>query len=303
MEHFGDIAVFVRVVEAGSFTAAAEKLGLSQSAVSKCVTRLEERLGARLLNRSTRKLSLTEAGTALHERGQRAIQELEEAELEVERLQSEPRGILRINAPMSFAQLHLAPLVPEFLDRYPALALDLQLDDRTIDLVEEGFDCAIRVKALSDSALVAKRLAPCRQVLCASPDYLRRRGTPHSPRELAEHACLIYTTRDAPFEWRLRDATGQNMTVVVSGPLYSNNGLIMREAALQGLGIFHAPTFYVGDLLRAERLRAILTDCVLLPELNIYAVYPQRRNLAPKARAFIDFLSERFGPEPDWDGT
>lgn len=191
MEHLSDIAVFVRVVEAGSFTAAAEQLGLSQSAVSKCITRLETHLGTRLLNRSTRKFSLTEAGSTLHARGRRALDELEEAELEVARLQTEPRGVLRVNAPMSFGILHLAPALAEFLNRYPALTVDLQLDDRIVDLVEEGFDCAIRIKALTDSTLVARKLAPCRMVVCASPDYLKRRGTPTTPDALRDASSTL----------------------------------------------------------------------------------------------------------------
>ena len=301
MEHFGDIAVFVRVVEAGSFTAAADKLGLSQSAVSKCVNRLEERMGTRLLNRSTRKLSLTEAGAALHAHGLRAISEMEQAELEVARLQTEPRGVLRVNAPMSFGLLHIAPAVNDFLQRYPALTLDLQLDDRLVELVEEGFDCAVRIKALTDSTLVAKKLAPCRQVVCAAPEYLAAHGTPRTPQELKAHRCLIYTYRGKPREWEFSGPRAESISVTVSGPLHSNSGLASREAALRGGGILNIPTFYVGDDLRAKRLVALLTDYTPLPEINIYAVYPERRNLSPKVRAFVDFLHARFGDVPNWE--
>ena len=301
MEHFGDIAVFVRVVEAGSFTAAADKLGLSQSAVSKCVNRLEERMGTRLLNRSTRKLSLTEAGAALHAHGLRALHEMDEAELEVARLQTEPRGLLRVNAPMSFGVLHIAPAVHDFLQRYPALTLDLQLDDRLVELVEEGFDCAVRIKALTDSTLVAKKLAPCRQVVCAAPEYLQAHGTPRTPQDLQDHRCLIYTYRGKPLEWEFSGARAEKIKVTVSGPLHSNSGLASREAALRGAGILSVPTFYVGDDLRAKRLVALLTDYTPLPEINIYAVYPERRNLSPKVRAFVDFLHARFGDKPYWE--
>lgn len=301
MEHLSDIAVFVRVIEAGSFTAAAEQLGLSQSAVSKCVTRLEEHLGTRLLNRSTRKFSLTEAGSALHARGRRALDEIEEAELEVARLQTEPRGVLRVNAPMSFGILHLAPALDEFLHRYPALTVDLQLDDRLVDLVEEGFDCAIRIKALADSTLVARRLAPCRLVVCAAPDYLARHGTPTTPAALREHACLVYTYRDDPNEWIFRGPDGRELKVGVAGRLRCNNGLIHRDAALAGLGILVTPTFYVGDELRSGRLQTILTDYTPSPEPSVYVVYPERRHLSPKVRAFVDFLAARFEPVPYWD--
>jgi len=301
MEHLSDIAVFVRVVEAGSFTAAAERLGLSQSAVSKSVNRLEERMGTRLLNRSTRKLSLTEAGAALHERGKHALAEIEEAELEVARLQTEPRGVLRVNAPMSFGILHVAPLVPEFLERYPALTIDLQFDDRLTDLVEEGFDCAIRIKAMDDSSLVAKRLGPCRQVICASPEYLKRHGTPNTPEELKARPVLIYTNRATPGEWELRDTKGKKTKIHTNGRFHCNNGLALIESALQGLGVVISPTFYIGKALKQGKLVPFMTDYTVVPELNIHAVYPERRHLSPKVRAFVDFLAERFGPEPYWE--
>lgn len=301
MEHLSDIAVYVCVVEAGSFTAAADKLGLSQSAVSKSVNRLEEHMGTRLLNRSTRKLSLTEAGAVLHQRGKHALAELEEAELEVARLQSEPRGVLRVNAPMSFGILHVAPLVAEFLERYPALTIDLQLDDRLIDLVEEGFDCAIRIKALTDSTLVAKKLGPCRQVICASPEYLKRHGTPKTPDELKDHPVLVYTYRTTPLEWILRGPDGKPAKIETNARLYCNNGIALTQAALKGLGIVVPPTFYIGKELEEGKLVPILSEYTVLPELGIHAVYPERRHLSPKVRAFIDFLAERFGPEPYWD--
>jgi DNA-binding transcriptional LysR family regulator len=301
MEHLSDIAVFVRVVEAGSFTAAADRLGLSQSAVSKSVNRLEEHMGTRLMNRSTRRLSLTEAGAALYERGKHALAEIEEAELEVARLQTEPRGVLRVNAPMSFGILHVAPLLPEFLERYPALTVDLQLDDRLTDLVDEGFDCAIRIKALEDSTLAAKKLGPCRQLICASPEYLKRHGAPKTAEELTEHDVLVYTYRANPGEWELRAPNGKKTKFESRARLYSNNGIALVQAALRGLGILVPPTFYIGPELKAGKLVTLMDDHTVLPELNIHAVYPQRRHLSPKVRAFVDFLAERFGPEPYWD--
>lgn len=301
MENFDDIAVFVRVVEAGGFTAAADKLGLSQSAVSKCVNRLEARLGTRLLNRSTRRLSLTEAGTALHAHGVRALNELAQAELEVAQLQAEPRGVLRVNAPMSFGVLHIAPAIDTFLRCYPALTLDLQLDDRLVDVVEEGFDCAVRIKSLTDSTLVAKKLAPCRQAVCATPAYLAQHGSPRTPDELRAHRCLVYTYRAKPLEWEFTAPNGENIRIAISGALHSNSGLANREVALRDGGLLIVPTFYIGDDLRSGRLQAVLEDYTPLPEANIYAVYPERRNLSPKVRAFIDFLAARFGPEPYWD--
>lgn len=295
MEYLSDIAVFVRVVEAGSFTAAAEKLGLSQSAVSKAVNRLEERLGTRLLNRSTRRLSLTETGTALHDRSQHALAEIEEAELEVARLQMEPRGVLRVNAPMSFGILYVSPLVPEFLERYPALTIDLQLDDRLVDLVEEGFDCAIRIKSLDDSTLIAKKLGPCPQVICASPEYLKRHGTPRTPEELKAHSVLIYTPRATPGEWELRGPDNKKIKIQTQGRLHSNNGIALLQGGLKGLGLMVVPAFYIDNELKAGRLVMVMDDYTIMPEVSIHAVYPERRYLSPKVRVFVDFLAERFG--------
>lgn len=295
MEHLSDIAVFIRIVDTGSFTATAEALGLTQSTVSKSVSRLEERFGTRLLNRSTRKFSLTEAGSMLYERGKRALVEIEEVEVEVGRLQTEPRGMLRVSAPTSFGALHLAPILPAFLERYPALTIDLQLDDRQIDLLEEGFDCAIRIKELGDSTLVAKRLAPCRQVICAAPEYLRRHGRPRTPEELKRHPVLIYTYRASLGEWILRGPNGETTKIETSARLSSNSGIALTQAALSGFGIVVPPRFYITKELERGRLEVILEDHTVLPALNIYVIYPERRYLSPKIRAFVDFLDEQIG--------
>lgn len=191
MDNLTDIAVFVRVVDAGSFTAAGESLALSQSVVSKSVSRLEQRLGTRLLNRTTRRLNLTEAGAALYERSAKGLAELEAAELEATQFQTEPRGVLRISAPVSFTILHLAIALPEFLARFPAVTVDMKMDDRFVDLVEAGFDIALRVAQLPDSGVVAKKLAPSKHVVCASPEYLKRHGTPRTPEDLRAHNCLV----------------------------------------------------------------------------------------------------------------
>lgn len=295
MEHLSDIAVFIRVVDTGSFTATAEALGLTQSTVSKSVSRLEEHFGTRLLNRSTRKFSLTEAGSTLYERGKRALVEIEEVEVEVARLQMEPRGMLRVSAPTSFGALHLAPILPAFLERYPALTIDLQLDDRQIDLVEEGFDCAIRIKELGDSTLVAKKLAPCRQVICAAPEYFRRHGRPRTPEELKRHPVLVYTYRASLGDWILRGPNGETTKIETSARLSSNSGIALTQAALSGFGIVVPPKFYIIRELEQGRLEVILDDHTVLPALNIYVIYPERRYLSPKIRAFVDFLDERIG--------
>lgn len=300
MDNLTDIAVFCRLVETGSFTHAAAQLGLSRAVVSKYITRLEQRLGARLLNRTTRRLSLTEAGTTLYQASAGALNQIEEAELEISRLQAEPRGVLRVSAPMSFGILHIAPALAEFLTRYPAVTVDLKLDDRMVDVVEEGFDLAIRISTLKDSTLVARRLAPSRHVLCASRAYLERHGLPRTPEELSTHNCMLYTYVSQPNTWRFTAPDGNEIGVNVRGNLRHNNGLVEREAGLQGLGIMKSPTFYVGELIREGRLQAVLTD-YKIAETSVYAVYPGRKYLSPKVRASIEFLAQRFGPEPYWD--
>jgi DNA-binding transcriptional LysR family regulator len=300
MQNLTDIAIFVKVVELASFTAAADALGMSQPVVSKAVTRLEEKLGARLLNRTTRRLSLTEAGSELYGRSVRALAEIENAELEVARFQTEPRGLLRVSAPMSFSILQLGPELQSFLTRFPGVTLELHLDDRQVDLVEEGFDVAVRIGRLQDSNLIARKIAPCRQVLCASPAYLAQRGEPERPEDLLEHSCILYSLVSAPREWRLVGADGELHTVPINGSMQSNNGLVNRAAALAGGGIVLLPTFYLAEQLRSGALKPVL--CKFKPqELAVYAVYPERRNLMPKVRSFVDFLATTFGPEPPWE--
>lgn len=300
VESLSDIAVFVHVVRSGSFTAAAERLGMSKSVVSKYVTRLEDRLGARLLNRTTRRLSMTEVGQAFYERSQRALGEIEEAEAEVSRLQGEPRGELRLSSPMSFGIGHVAPLLPAFQQRYPDLAVDMVLDDRKTDLVDEGFDVAIRIGELPDSSLVARRLGPCCHVVCGSPEYFARKGVPQSPEELGEHPALIYRYQDAPSEWRLLDSDGNYHQVAINSRLQMNNSLALREALLRGGGVTLTPTFVVGADIQSGRLMAVLTSYKTL-EVSIYAVYPQRKHLSPKVRAFVDFLSDHIKDPPYWE--
>lgn len=300
MENLTDIAVFVQVVDSGSFTAAAERLELSKSVVSKYVTRLEIRLGARLLNRTTRRLSLTEVGRVFYTRSQRGLQELEEANAEVSRLQGAPRGTLRLNAPMSFGVLHVAPALPDFLSCYPELSVDMNLDDRQVDLVEEGFDLAIRISDLPDSSLVARRLGPCRHVVCAAPTYLQRHGIPRTPEDLREHNIITYRYQASPNEWHFLCAEGKCVSVPVSGSVQMNNSLALRETLLQGIGITLTPTFVVGADIRAGRLQPVLSN-YHTQALSIYIIYPQRRHLSPKVRAFVDFMAERITNSPYWE--
>lgn len=300
MDNLNDAAVFCQVVENGSFTAAAERLGLSRSVVSKYISRLENRLGARLLNRTTRRLSLTEAGQAFFARSQRGLQEIEAAEAEVSSLQAAPRGRLRVNTPMSFGILHIAPALADFVDRYPEMTVEMSLDDRQVDLVEEGFDLAIRIAELPDSSLIASRLGPCRHVVCASPEYLARRGTPRLPEELRSHHALTYRYQASPNEWRFITPEGRYASVPVSGTIEMNNSLAIREAVLRGAGITLTPTFVVGEDIKAGRLQTVL-DEYRAHELSIYAVYPERRHLLPKVQAFIAFMKDRISDSPYWD--
>ncbi len=300
MDTLNAMLVFARVVEANSFSEAARRMGLSKSAVSKQVSALEDRLGARLLNRTTRRISPTEVGAALYERCARIASEVEEAELIVTRLHAAPRGRLRVNAPMSFGHLHLSPAMPEFLDRYPELSVDLALNDRFVDVVEEGYDVAIRITRLRDSSLIARKLAPARRIVCASPGYLARHGRPRAVADLTQHTCLIYTYAERSDLWSLSDGTGQRYHVQVKGTFSVNSGDALKAAAVEGLGITLLPTFLVGREIADGRLVNVFPD-VIDDFGGIYAIYPHNRHLTPKVRALVDFLVGRFGSAPEWD--
>ena len=300
MQRLDAMAVFARVVEAESFSQAARELGLSKSAVSKQVSRLEEALGLRLLNRTTRRQSLTEAGTAFYEGCRRVVAEAEAAEQAVTQLATAPRGRLKVNAPMSFGVRHIGPVLPAFMARYPELSVEMALNDRVVDLVEEGFDVGVRIMGLTDSSLIARRLAPNRWVLCAAPDYIAARGVPGSIGELKEHDCLLYSYQVAGGVWRLNGPGGERR-LRVTGRLRINNGDALLAAALGGLGIVLLPCFICGEDLRAGRLVHILPEWSEPADTAVYAVYPAARHLSPKVRVFVDFLAERFGGTPYWD--
>ena len=298
MEDLNALATFARVVDLGSFSAAAAALGVSKSAVSKQVSRLEDRLGARLLNRSTRKLSLTEAGAAFHEHCTRVVAEADAAEAAVTHMAAAPRGTLRVSAPMTFGTMHLAPALPDFLCGCPELKVELNLNDRIADLVDEGFDLAVRIGHLSDSRLVARRIASSRRMVCAAPDYWARHGRPQVPADLGAHRCLRYTLIADADDWRFR-MDGRRVAVRVAGPMAANNGEALLVAAMGGLGVAALPAFIAGPALADGRLEAVL-DAYEDEPLPIHAVTPHRRHPAPKVRAFIDFLKLRFGNETDW---
>ncbi len=298
MESFGSIPVFVAVVESGGFSSAALKLGISKSAVSKRITQLENQLGVRLLHRTTRRLSLTEAGERYFENAAKALACANDAEDAAVQLQGNPQGLLRIHALMSFGRLHLAPLIPEFIERFPDIHIDLVLEDRAVDLIEGGFDVAIRVGVLPDSTMITRKLAPLRSVICASPEYVARNGKPKSPAELIEHNCLLYSYSVS--EWTFMDQSGAE-TVKVSGNYRVNKSEARREALLQGVGIGRVPTFIVGPDLESGRLVHLL-DSYQMPAKTLYSVFPERQHLPAKVRAFLDFAVEHFGGDkPYWD--
>ncbi len=300
MEGFGAIQVFVAVVENSGFSAAARTLGISKSAVSKRINQLEAHLGVRLLHRTTRKLSLTEAGERYFEHAAQALTAAGQAEDAVTELQGEPQGNLKISSPMSFGRLHVAPLIPKLLQRHPKLQIDLVMDDRKVDLVAGGFDVAIRAGNLPASTLIARKLAPLRQVLCASPDYIDRYGRPGTPAELSSHNCVLYSYSSDANEWTLIGEGGPE-TMTVSGSYQVNNSEALLEALREGVGVGRLPTFVAGPDLKTGRL-VKLFESYCIPEFTIYAVFPERQYLPAKVRAFLDFAIEYFGGNhPYWD--
>ena len=300
MDRFAALQAFVAVADLGSFSEASRKLRLAKSAVSRQVGALEASLGVRLLNRTTRALALTDEGRGYLERARRVLADLDEADLAVSVMRARPRGRLRVSAPMSFGFLHLMPALCDFLSGFPDVEVDIALNDRFVDLVEEGFDVAVRIAALADSSLIAKKLAPARSVICASPAYLKAHGEPRTPDDLSGHACLFNTNMPSAKEWRFRASDGSPWPVRVEGRLSVNNGDALRVAALNGFGLVRLPTFIVGADLQSGALASVLDD-YLEQGLVIHAVYPHARHLSPTVRAFVDYLAERFGPRPYWD--
>ena len=292
MDRLSAMEVFTNVVEFEGFSAAASHLGISRASVSKQVIQLEESLGARLLNRTTRRVSVTEVGEAYYERCKRVLAEVEEADLLVEQLHSEPRGTLKVSAPMSFGVAHLGPAVSDFLSEYRELSISLTLNDRFTDLIEEGFDIAIRIAQSADSSLIARRLSGVRCVMTATPEYLERKGVPTKPQDLSGHQCLSYSYLASGLEWPIFGPNGAT-SVKVSGPLKANNGEVLLQAARQNLGIAFLPYFLVREDIQAGVLVPVLEQ-YRLPELSVYAVSPPNRFPSRKVQAFIAFLAERF---------
>lgn len=298
MRSLDEIEAFAAVVEHGGFTRAADALNIGKSAISKQVAKLEDRLGAQLLIRTTRKISMTEVGQAFYDRCRVIIADLEDAERAVVDLHEEPRGLLRINAPMSFGVMHLAKEVASFMAVHQELTVELDLSDRVVDVVEEGYDLVIRIMRLPDSTLIARKLAAFDRVICASPEYWAANGKPTHPGQLIHHNCLKYSYLSTRDEWTF-DRGGEKLSVRVSGTFTANNGEALRDAAIAGQGVLNTPLFIVSEALASGQLETVLDDYID-NNAGIYAVYPHNRHLSAKVRLFVDFLAERFKDNPPW---
>jgi DNA-binding transcriptional LysR family regulator len=300
MDKFEDLQAFVAVVEAGSFTAAAERLNSAKSAVSRRVSALEERLGVQLLRRTTRVLNLTETGQSFYDHSARILADLDEAEAAVQHEHGELRGTLRVALPLSFGVRHMCKPIATYTKQHPKLHFDLDLNDRRIDLLEEGMDLALRIGHLKDSSLIARRLFDVRTVVSASPHYIKSHGAPSAPEELADHDCLVYSNLADPDKWQWKDADGKEHVIKVNTVLRASSGDFLANAAAHGLGVVIQPTFLAAEAVRRGNLVPVLTDYEW-PVSPAYAVYPPTRHLSYRVRAFIDFLAERFAGTPQWD--
>jgi len=297
MDRFDEINAFAAVADARSFTQGARRLGVSSAQISKLVARLENRLGARLLNRTTRDVSLTDTGRAYLERARVLLEDFEALEGSV-RDESGPRGTLKISAPVSFGAIQLTPALLDFAEAYPEVSLDVSSTDRMVNLVEEGFDVGVRIGQLADSSVIARKLAAVRMVTCASPDYLARAGTPATPQDLAGHEAIIDTNAREPQVWSY-GSQADNYEVRVHGRLRFAGADACVAAARRGMGLTRSPAFAAAQDLRAGRLIPLL--CAWEPQLiHVHAVYPHARHLAAKVRVFVDFLAERYAGEPEW---
>ncbi len=307
MDYLAAMRAFVRAVDHGSFSKAAAESGLKVSTVSRYISGLEADLGASLLNRSTRRLHLTEAGTTFYERAAAIIAEVEEAREATISLNATPQGLLRLNIPGAFGRRHIVPHLKDFRDLHPHIRLDVTLTDATVNLIEAGADMAVRIGALADSSLVARRLAPHRRLVVGSPAYLQRHGAPAGPDDLARHDCIAFALQPSD-SWFFRptaEAEAETVEIPIHGPFRANDSEAVLSAARDGIGLALLPTWLLGEDIRAGRLVPLLTAWESLiapgPERAIWAIYPPKRTVSPKVRAFLGFITERFGKPPYWD--
>lgn len=296
MDVFSDIAVFVRVVELRSFTRAGERLGLTPSGVSRVVSRLEERLGVRLLNRTTRSISLTDDGATYYERCAKILGELEDANMMLSRTQSVPRGRIRVDAPVVLGEFVLGPALPAFLEQYPEVSVDLSLRDHVIDPTAEGVDVVLRLAELKDSQLVSKKLGTARILTAGAPSYLKRYGRPKVLADLQKHRCLAYLSSGLPRSWRFRGSTGE-INLAVNGSLNTNSGAALREAAVAGAGLIQVFEHHIAEEVRTGRLEVVLDDEAPEPR-PIYALYSRARSTLPKVKRFLEFAAAIFKQPP-----
>jgi DNA-binding transcriptional LysR family regulator len=299
MDKLASLRAFVKVVELGSFSEAGRQLRLSRSAISKYVSDLEHSLGVQLLNRTTRHASANESGQAYFERAMNILSEMDAADQAVTQLQATPRGLLRVNAPMSFGTLQLGPAIADFMGLYPELQIQLVLSDEQIDPVQDGFDVTLRIADLESSSLIARKIVPIDRVICASPDYLAKHGTPKHPSDLRSHSLLTYGFLLTGNQWKLTGKDGDHW-IQPNWTLCANNAEVLRDAAIKDTGVALLPSFLAAEALRTQALRSFLSD-YSAPPLTLYAIYPPTRHLAVKVRLFIDFLADRFSGLPAWE--
>lgn len=299
MDRFEEMLTFIRVVETGSLSAAAERLNIAKSAVSRRIADLEARLGVQLLHRTTRRINLTESGRQFYQRSQRILADLDETEQLISSEHANLRGTIRIAAPLSFGILHLSPVLDEFLKLHPELNFDLDLNDRTVNLMGEGVDLGIRIGKLEDSSLMARRLATSRYIVCASPAYLEQFGEPQHPKDLQHHVGLSYSNIPENQLWQFTDQDGTHYSVRVPYRMRANNGDVLLTAALDGLGILPTVDFISYQAIKSGQLRQVLKE-YNIEETGVYAIYPAQRHLPKRIRVLIDFLAAQFGDSPYW---
>ena len=300
MDRFENMGAFIRIVEAGSISAAADRLGVAKSAISRRLKELEEHLGVELFHRTTRRMNLTDTGRAFYHQSVRILEDVLETELATSQAHGTLKGSLKIALPSTFGLMHMGSAINEFLQAHPQIEFDLDFNDREVDLIQEGFDLAIRIANLPDSSLIARRLAPIQFVMCASPVYLEQMGMPQSPDELREHQCLVYSLlRDFEY-WHLTDSSGKEIKTKIHPYLKASTGEFLKDAAVEGRGITLLPSFIAYKEIERGALVKILKE-YKLPQMDAYAIYPQTRHLSQRVRAFVDFLVKRFEGTPYWD--
>ena len=300
MNRFENMTAFIRVVEVGSISGAADRLGVAKSAVSRRLKELEEHLGVELFHRTTRRMNLTDTGRAFYHQSVRILDDVLESELATSQAHGTLEGSLKIALPSTFGLMHMGPAINEFSKAHPQIEFDLDFNDREVDLIQEGFDLAIRIANLPDSSLIARRLAPIQFVMCASPVYLEQMGMPQSPDELKEHQCLVYSLlRDFEY-WHLTDSSGKEIKTKIHPYLKASTGEFLKDAAVEGRGIILLPSFIAYKEIERGALVKILKE-YKLPQMDAYAIYPQTRHLSQRVRAFVDFLVKRFEGTPYWD--